>query len=292
MKWLFNWDKELCISKKSILLLLDNCSALPVVEGLTNICLEFFFPQTPPVFFSPLMLWLFCFVKAHYCTGLVRKFSIFWKISLQVPLPLTCLPRFLSLKLSWCFTLLGEILLPLSSATSGINVGWLWTRIALLNMKNRKMLMVLRFAFFFSQNMMWTPPSFLPALSQMRTSSRRSGRRLAQPTKRRRKMSRRSLSHHPLKKEARAAMETLQDAPLYHGFSCYVLLNLRVLLSLHSTTIWPRPPLIISFLNINKWSHMPCFSILEAFTRQMYWSDRCNDQNCQNQYDHYMRVAL
>ena len=63
--WLRAWDKELCLAKKKILLLVDNCAAHPEVEELTNIRLEFFPPNTTSVL-QPCDQGVINAVKAHY----------------------------------------------------------------------------------------------------------------------------------------------------------------------------------------------------------------------------------
>ena len=48
-EWLEKWDNELRREKRKILLLVDNCSAHPVVQGLTNIELHFLPPNTTSI---------------------------------------------------------------------------------------------------------------------------------------------------------------------------------------------------------------------------------------------------
>ena len=48
-EWITSWDKELRLQKRKILLLVDNCSAHPKVQGLTNIELRFLPPNTTSI---------------------------------------------------------------------------------------------------------------------------------------------------------------------------------------------------------------------------------------------------
>ena len=70
--WLKDWDKELRIQQRNILLLLDNCTAhLPNVE-LTNIRLSFFPPNTSSVL-QPCEQGIISVAKAHFRHRLCRS---------------------------------------------------------------------------------------------------------------------------------------------------------------------------------------------------------------------------
>jgi hypothetical protein len=71
-KFLRDWDKELCASKKKILLLVDNCSAHPNVQHLKAINLCFLPPNTTSVL-QPLDQGIIRNLKVHFRRALVMK---------------------------------------------------------------------------------------------------------------------------------------------------------------------------------------------------------------------------
>ena len=69
-RWLHNWDRELRLQKRKIILLIDNCSAHPQNVELTNIVIEFL-PKNTTSIIQPLD------------AGIIRNFKHFYKISLR-----------------------------------------------------------------------------------------------------------------------------------------------------------------------------------------------------------------
>ena len=70
-KWLTDWDRELKLKSRNILLILDNCAAHPNLDCLTNIQLQFLPPNTTALA-QPMYMGIIKNLKSMYRGKLVR----------------------------------------------------------------------------------------------------------------------------------------------------------------------------------------------------------------------------
>ena len=70
-KWLTDWDRELKLKSRNILLILDNCAAHPNLDWLTNIQLQFPPPNTTALA-QPMDMGIIKNLKSMYRGKLVR----------------------------------------------------------------------------------------------------------------------------------------------------------------------------------------------------------------------------